>query len=137
MGLTEKNGKIKLTAKLGLAENSIKKDRAIVVREWYWFWKSLSFEFRFSCGLFGFLWVTRAIICGSGGLIFLRAISYKNGNLFIIRYDSQMRMSQKTIRNIRLAGALDFFTEKIVYMNSDQNNQPISDQISKVQVLLN
>ena len=48
-----------------------------------------------------------------------------------------MRMSQKTIRNIRLAGALDFFTEKIVYMNSDQNNQPISDQISKVQVPLN
>ena len=37
----------------------------------------------------------------------------------------------------RLTGALDFFIEKIVYMNLDQNNQPISDKISKVQVLLN
>ena len=35
------------------------------------------------------------------------------------------------------AGALDFFIEKIVYMNLDQNNQPISNQISMVQVHLN
>ena len=33
--------------------------------------------------------------------------------------------------------APSIFIEKIVYMNLDQNNQPISDQISKVQVLWN
>ena len=45
--------------------------------------------------------------------------------------------SYKQFFNNRLTGVLDFFIEKIVYVNLDQNFQPISGQISKVQVHLN